>query len=481
MTDFSESDAEPSVDPAASRRLFILGCVALAVAVLAFWLVSPLTDILQLLAGVSILVLGCLPGLLWARHNRPWFPCFEISTLTCVVFYAIPLLNRHEDLNVYADSTLEISGWLVVAYLGAAVVVFNSVRNPREAPYWAAQKLLPDDMLRYVPAGLLINTAYIALDRFTTIIPYDIAGSVRALCFGLGTVTAFIFACEWGRGRLSRGMKVLFISCLAIQVILLFSHLYLITGMSLLILSGIGYTSTRRHLPWLAIAICLPVIAVLHNGKSEMRKLYWGDSGANSTFIPSIGDLPSLFSQWIDFGLHPKNEGDADTNIATKLAERASLFQMLCLSVDQIPDHRPYLDGVSYVDIPAQVVPRILWPDKPSSLLSNIRLAVYFNLVDPDNAFSTSIAFGMIAEAYINFGFWGVLVLGALTGLAFKHISLRSIGTPMFSAIGIFMILLTAWSFQAEQVMATWLSSLFQAGVVSIGVPLAFKKFFGSV
>jgi hypothetical protein len=475
VSDLPQYENNLAVEEASSEKLFRLGCAVLTAVVALAWWRSPLTDPLQLLAGIAIIVLGCTPSLLWARHRRPWFPCFEISTLTCVVFYGMPLLSRHDELKHYSDPVLQNAGFLVVTYLTTAIAGFNSVRAPHNAPYWATVKLLPDNIQRYLPLGLLLNMAYLYIDRFTTLIPHELLGPIRALCFGLGTITAFILCCEWGRDRLSREIKIFFVISLVIQVIILFSHLYLISGMSMLILSVIGYTTTRRHVPWLILVLCLPLIAILHNGKSQMREIYWRDK----VELPSLTGLPAFFIQWIELGLQENDPADS-SSLASKLAERASLFQMLCMSVDQVPSIHPHLEGESYIDIPAQVIPRFLWPDKPSSLMSNIRLAVYFNLVDPDDPFSTSIAFGVISEAFINFGFIGVLLLGLLTGVGFKHIVLRSSGAPLFSAIGIFMILLTAWSFQAEQVMATWLSSLFQACAISIGVPLAWKQFFGA-
>jgi hypothetical protein len=477
MSDQSAIDNEIEIDTVSSRRLYGLGCTGVILASVFLAWRSPLEDPVLLLIGVVILVLGCLPGLLWARHSRPWFPCFEISMLTGVIFYAMPLLTLADGLKTYPNSVLQTSGLLVIAYMATAITAYGAVRNPRKAPYWAVGKLLPDSIHRYLPAGLLINTLYICLDRFTKLIPFEFLGSIRALCFGLGIITAFIYSCAWGRRALRRRQKIFFSVCLGLQIIVLFSHLYLINGISLLILSAIGYTTTRRSLPWLPIVILLPVIAILHNGKSQMRAIYW----AKTVSMPALGQLPSFFGEWVSAGLEKNTEEEDSKNVALKLADRASLLQMIAMSVDQVPSLRPHLGGESYVDIPAQVVPRFLWPDKPSSLMSNVRLALYFNLVDPNDPFTTSIAFGIISESYVNFGFFGVLLIGTLTGLGFKHITLRSVGAPMFSAIGIFMVLLTAWCFQVEQVLATWLASLFQASAISIIVPLAWKKFFGTL
>lgn len=475
MSIFLEDESELATAPAGPKKLFKLGLGGLIAAVVFTIWKSPVEDPLLLFIGLAILALGCLPALQWARHEHPWFPSFEIGALTTVVFYAIPLLSGSEEINLYTEQTLENAGLMILAGLGGAVIAFNIPKSPRTAPAWASAPLLPDDIRRYLPAGLLINLTYLCINRFTDLIPFSIQGSVRALCFGLGIITAFIFAREWGLGRLSRNQKLFFSAGIVVQVIVMFSHLYLINGVSILVLAAIGYTTARRKLPWVPMLVCLPLVAILHSGKSEMRKHYWNDEAR----MPPAAELPAFFSQWIELGLEKKPD-EADSSLTARLAERASLFQMVCLAVDQVPSLRPHLNGESYIDIPAQVVPRFLWANKPSSLMSNVRLAIYFGLIDPDNPYSTSIAFGVIAEAYVNFGIWGVLALGMIAGWAFKQIALRSANAPLFSAIGIFTILLTAWSFQAEQVMATWLASLFQASAVSIGIPLVWRKITGA-
>jgi hypothetical protein len=152
---------------------------------------------------------------------------------------------------------------------------------------------------------------------------------------------------------------------------------------------------------------------------------------------------------------------------------------MLALTVDEVPRKRDFLGGDSYVDIPALFVPRIFWPGKPTALEANDRLSVYFGLIREGSESNVSIAFGTVAESYANFGTFGVVLLGILMGYAFKRVCVAAIHAPPFSALGLFSILLTAWSFQVEMVAATWISSLFQASVVVVMGPLFAKRFLG--
>lgn len=454
-----------------SRRLYQAG-LALLILAAAWFLLSAEGELTSgTLLGLAIMAAACSPLLRWAKLRRNWFPAFEIACLTCVAFYAIPLLNHHEELKAFPAAVVNESAGLVLAYLLAANLGFNLQTRPVRAASWASASLFPETIYRYVPVGLALNTLHLAMESFTNLLPANLEGTLRALFFGLGTVAVFVLSRLLGLGLLSPRAKVFFFLNLALQIVILFSHLYLISGISILALGLIAYATARRKIPILAIAVLIPILGILHNGKASMRERYW-ENGSTSL---GIAELPAFFAQWIDHGLNDR--GTSENRPRSSVFDRASLLQMLCLGVDRVPGFKPYLMGESYIDIPAQFIPRFAWPDKPSSLLSNIRLALYFNLIDPDTPFKVSIAFGMIAEAYLNFGPVGVILLGLGFGLLSRRLATLSLGAPQFSALGILMILLTAWSFQAEMVMATWISSLFQAAVVCIGLPLAYRKF----
>ena len=477
--DLSEIDQVPAVSEAASHRLFQVGVAAvIAGLIYCYWSVHGDMNLAQLL-GLATIVLCSWPALRWAKTQCTWFPAFEISMLACMAFYAVPLFKNSAELNIYDDAHLTRGSLLVLLYAVFANLGFSAVRNAGRIPTWATETLLPQNALRWIPFGIFLNVVYAYVSTFLHLIPADLEGVLRALFFGIGIMSTFILARLWGLGLLSRQQAVFFVGSLAIYLVIILSSLYLISGISILALALIAYSSAKRQIPWITIAVVGSIVALLHLGKPEMRRQYW-DPRTNEfkeSQTRSLLDLPSYYAEWIDHSFEAldrehQNEGPAPSTIF----DRASLIQMVCLSVSEVPDRKPFLLGESYIDIPALVIPRFLWPGKPSSLQANIRLAVYFRLVAEDNAFSVSIAFGPLAEAYINFGYIGVGLLGLIMGAGFKRISMMSDQMPQFSALGIFMILLTAWSFQVEQVMATWLSSLFQASVICIGLPVAYRK-----
>jgi hypothetical protein len=458
----------------ASLRLYSLGVKIWVVGGVALAWMSTLDDPIQIVLGLIIYSLAIWPVLKWAQHSKKWFPVFELFMFTGFVFYAIPFLMADESLLNYPASTLMTSGLAVALFQGAACFAFGSTRGRSATASDWIRPLLRDDSKKWALAGIWLNTAYLFAAQFTPLIPYEILSILRAIFYGVGTISVFIIARAWGQGNIKKTEQTSTVFNLLLQCIILASQLYLINVLSLLGLGFIGYVTTSRKIPIATSVLVFSVVAVLHNGKDEMRQIYW-QSGERIEV--KFADLPNLFEQWFEFGLDFSDKPAAEESAS--LLDRASLFQIIAVTVDTVPGRLPFLNGETYLDVPAGFVPRIFWPGKPTALESNIRLSLYFGLVAEYSARSVSIAFGMIAEAFANFGFLGVISLGAIMGTAFKQICVAGESVDILSPLGIFVILLTAWSLQVEMVAATWFSSLFQASMVMVIFPLYGRRLLG--
>lgn len=417
-------------------------------------------------------MLAFLPILRWAGQGRAWFPAFEIMLLTTALFYAVPLLSGHSATMAMPEDMLFKAGLAVLTYQGTAILVFENLRRIPPPGPWFTDSLLSGRIAHYSQVGLWINTLYLYANYFTDWIPWELASILRAACFGVGLVSIFVQSSLYGNNELSPGEKLLFMLHLIAQCIFMLLGLYLIQTLGLIALGLVAYMTASRRVPVVQIIILLPVLAILHTGKPAMRAIYWEEDAVR----PGFTEIPSFFSQWIQLAFDAKANADAEASMGARFAERASLYHILSYVVTRIPDYDPYLGGETYWDIPGQIVPRILWPGKPAPHLSNVRLAIYFGFVTEESASRVSIAFGIPAEAYANFGFLGMALIGSVLGFVYKAASLLSMHRPIFSAAGLTMIILTAWSFQAELVLATWFSSLFQAGIVVVIVPLVARQ-----
>jgi hypothetical protein len=427
---------------------------------------------LHVFQGLVIFVLSVLPSLLWAKTGGSRFPVFETIMLLCANAYAMPLLNAREQLAAYSDEVITRAGWAVVLYLVCANAAYRLISGyPGRSSFWTESFLTPQ-VERLVIYGMPLSTLYVGISVFTTWIPAELVSVLRAVFFGLGILCTFVTAQRWGRGELHQNEKVLFACAFVPQMIFMSISLVLIGALSLIGIALLGYLSGGKRIPWLVIAATFAVIAILHGGKSKMREKYW----EADLPPPTITQLPAFYSEWFELGLQRTDEPKAASR---KLLERTSLMHILCLIDSYTPARQPHLYGSTYAHVLPQLVPRFFWPAKPRSHIATYELSIYYGLQQEEDTEKTTIAFGLLAEAYANFGFFGSVLLGLFWGVILKKLQIWSTFSPMFSFAGLMMILLTAWAFSAELTMAAWVSSFEQAVLVVLGVPFLIRKVFG--
>ncbi|HEY0947727.1 MAG TPA: hypothetical protein VGD81_20760 [Opitutaceae bacterium] len=453
------------------RRLFAIGVAGLLGLIGYNVLNHDTEDVLHLYLGVAIIVLATAPALIWARDARFHLPVFEVFMLTAINTYALPLLNGHTQLRFYDPEVITHAALTVVVFQAAAVATFFFVRGgPRFTPFWT-RELLGDDAVRFLRYGVLLSAAYQYVSSYTTWIPWNFAGPLRAVFFGAGIVSTFVLARLWGAGRLSPGNRALFIAALAAQAYLALPGLVMIATLSQIVLALLGYVSSSRRLPLAVLLPLLAVTAVLHNGKASMRERYWERDQSRSVPVTA---LPDFYAEWFEAGF---GRGEDNPALAAKFVDRASLFHILCLVVSRTPEKQPYLDGLTYSFIPGQFVPRFLWPAKPVGHIATHTIGIYYGLIDEESTQHTTIAIGLLAEAFANFGTAGAIVLGIVMAAALRKVTLWAHHSPMFSGGGLLMVVLMAWSFQTELTLSIWLTSMFQAAIAVVVAPLLLHRF----
>lgn len=460
-----------------NRRLFQTGLWITVGGGLFFGLRANVEDILHLYLGLTIYGLALLPGLLWLKQGGSRFPVFEPMMALCASGYAVPLLNGHEQLLMYPTDTVTKAGLAVIAYQLAAILTYLSVPGSHGQSRFWTESILTHKVESLVSYGIVVSSIYMAVAAFTNIIPSDLESVARAAFNGISILCTFVTSQRWGRGELKAHERWIFASMLTLQMLIMATSLLLITPLTLCGIGLLGYLSAGRRIPWVAVGALFVIFAVLHNGKARMRELYWD----NETQKPlTFFDAPGFFAEWVELGLTAPvlAEGEAKSS-GSRLLERTSLLHMLCMVVHFTPAHQPYLNGESYGYVLPQLIPRFAWPNKPRSHIGTYRLSIYYGLQDEDATQRTTIAFGMPTEAYANFGFFGMIGLGATFAFVFRKLQHLGSNSPMFSLAGLMMIILSAWSLNAELTMAVWVSSLYQALIVTLGVPLVLRALLG--
>lgn len=455
------------------RKLFLtgLGLLAAALAYLAYQ--ANVSDILHLYLGLVMFTLAAVPALLWAREGGSRFPVFETILILTANAYAMPVLSGHEQLAGYSPDVITRASLTVIIYQLTAIITYLSVKGlPGRSRFWR-ESLISTRQEKFIVYGLIVSSAYVWINTFTTWVPDELESILRAIFYGVGILCTFVSTQRWGRGELTQAEKTVLVVTLVPQLVIMCTSLILISSISLLGIALLGYLSGGKRIPWAVLAVTFAIFAVLHAGKTQMREKYW----EQQLPPPAITELPAYFTEWFEYGLQPADGGGK--SVSRKMLERTSLMHILCLIIDYTPARQDYLYGKTYAYVLPQLIPRFFWPDKPRSHVATYELAIYYGLQTEEATTTTTIAFGLLTEAYANFGLYGAFLLGLFWGFWLKKLQIWSTFSPMFSFAGLLMVLLTAWAFSAELTMAAWVSSLEQAVIVVLGVPLAIRILLG--
>lgn len=452
-----------------SRRKLRNSCATVAAALYG-WLIyqSQLHDFTLIIVGSAIYLLCVLPILSWIIHRRYKVPTIEAFLLSFLPTYAIPFLTAHSTLITYPSQTVLTAGTYTFLFMVMAGLVYRWTSGSAGRSDWWRQKIITENSLGILVGVGIANVAYVFVTTFYWQPPSGILGPLRAATSGMLIVSGFSLGRFWAEGFLTPTQRWVAGLLLILTFVMQISSLYLVTAATISMVCLLGYASAGKRMPWLAVLIIAVTLAVLHAGKAEMRAKYWsGFQDRQVTFTA----LPAFFEEWIDASMRGGEEDPITekNKVARGLLERGSLVHMLCLVVNETPEPRPYLVGKTYANLHAQLIPRLLWPDKPGAHESTSILGIYYDLQREEDTATTTISFGQLSEAYANFGLIGCLMLGSLYGFLTKKIMCLTSDSPILSIPGVMLILYTSWLVDIGQTLAVWTGSLFQA-IIGIGV-----------
>ncbi len=166
------------------------------------------------------------------------------------------------------------------------------------------------------------------------------------------------------------------------------------------------------------------VVIFLSPVKADYRERAW------------LGEDPDLAEQssltkgrlWIDQAADYWQEtlvGNRQISEATSSATgRADFIHQVAYIYSMTPSVIPYQYGKTYSFFLVSFIPRIVWPDKPLAGSANGYYALTYGVTTEEGAKTTTFGVSILGEAFMNFGWYGVvlimLVQGVLIG-AMQH------------------------------------------------------------
>jgi hypothetical protein len=368
----------------------------------------------QLLAYLLILIAAILPAVFWIRTGAAGVPVLPIVSLAYIPYFGWPILSNYDVALAYTPWEIMRAALTVVLFLCTATVSWILiVRKTRLKDDIASDTFENERLIRLLLIGIWVGVAF-ALASLSGFLGWlgPFHGLARAITGTLATVACFLSGVARGQGILGGKAWAAAIGGLGLLVLLSMSNLFLVGSILYLLAMLFGYVLVTKRIPWFVIGTIFVAVTILHAGKPEMRAKYWETGSAAS----SAANLPGLVAEWIGEGIYAISSG---SDYQSPL-ERTGLMHMVLLAQSKTPDSIDYLRGATYALLPDILVPRFIDSAKPISGVGMELINIHYGIFSGQDEAFTSIGWGLVAEAYANYGYPCVvgiaLILGFLSG-----------------------------------------------------------------
>lgn len=413
--------------------------------------------------GFLLLVLCLGPAVLWALRGMRHLPVFEVYALMHLMYYLLPAGKRDQAvLNLEPEQRVlflgVISLFLAAAWGVHSFMLKTAQRGLKQWRLWSREvPAMRGHRLPWLTACIWVVYSY--LTQFGIIwelVPGTLIPLVRALSVAAGMLGVFVLGHRVGTGELPLAQKLLYISLVLGGTLLSFASGYLAVGTVFAGNAFFAYMVGARRLPLLSLGLFLLFVSFLNYGKADMRLRYWAVG-------ESTDNLIELYGFWFQSSWEQLNLPADQRQGSVSALERANLTDVAVRVVTQSPHPLPFLNGQTYLDSLQLLIPRIIWPDRPSLHVIMNELGLRYGIhLDVESTQSTMISLGQIGEAWANGGWLAVALAGAFFGM-FYSIPARVAWGREVSTIGfLFGMSFVGFAVNLEHLAGTLLMTFYQ-------------------
>ena len=371
---------------------------------------------------------------LWVSSGAFGIPVLPVISALSYLYYALPLLSGNT-LDVYRPEDLVWAALSVGLFLTAASLAawpfLGDGRGRKKKPAIQAPgktRLIRtrsvnnlasnDELYRLIFIGLAAGIVYyLALASGATSYLGTAIGVVRSVAVTLGSLACYLTGFARGAGLLAGQRWFAALGGFLLFTALSMSGLFLVGGAVNIAAALLGYVLAAKRIPWIMLGTVFVVLSILNAGKLSMRSEYWAPDN-QSVKNSSISQVPGMMVEWFIAGIGgtvTKALGSRQQE-SPSLLERTSLLHMVLAVQEATPGIIPYLEGGTYALLPSMLVPRFLEPDKTESQAGLNLLSVRYGRQRAEDTYKTTLGWGMVAEAYANYGNPAVIMVGVLLG-----------------------------------------------------------------
>ena len=427
---------------------------------------SPEVELVHKVLGM-VLTIACLaPWYWWLRAEHRWIPFFELIGLHYFLTYAPAVFMGPVEFMGMTDRSLvagpDLTNLLLMLLMGIGCmyVGYYLLRLKR----WGGMPRFHLDERR----AIMLCLVYLGVSSLGPIFLPRMPGALAKVADILyrlnGSVATYLLSVYMLSGRLSPRQRTAFL-----VELFLFLALCLASGwLSILAYPILSYflaeIQVRKRLPWTKIVVAGAIMVAFNMTKTAFREAHWG-KGIGGSQIVSVGDGLGRARDWADLALgHGQELGRGTTEMMRIRVNGLSFLGHVFLTT---PSPHRHLGMATYDLVPAMFVPRIFWPDKPTTLDASNDIVTRYGWITEEYLWRVALETGIIPEAYIAFGVWGVAVIALLFGV-FVRVLTVNLGDPRFGLgwPGILIGLLANGGLMITWTMQSYLAGFWQASLL---------------
>jgi hypothetical protein len=372
------------------------------------------TSLPDALLGVAIVWLGVAPSIAYLlTRRRPPMPFMALTGLYYIAAFGLPVFQdlagenvRFTEISTHA--ALLVVGGLSFFYCGYYLAMQFLVRRIR--PF----SLPPQDPGKLRIALWLLMALHLTGVFFASLraIP-----SVPHFAEAAGFVASGMLFWKYLSGELSRAEKPLLLAGIGLQFTARLASGFMAQVLELGIFLILVYWVQRRKVPWKSIAVMVTGFVLFNSVKVEYRRAAWFGAYSDAS-------APRKAAMFVQLSYEKlQRQGEYVGAAYDSVVNRASQIGFLTYVIQETPDVVPYWNGETYSFLPYMLIPRIIWPDKPTQTLG-FEFSHRYGTRDESDT-SSSFNLPWIVELYANFGDAGALVGLGLIGVLFAALEAK--------------------------------------------------------
>lgn len=425
-----------------------------------------------LFSALLLILVAVLPGYLWCAGKAKGLPIVPALALYFIPTYALPVQTASKVLKAFSPEE-QAEGILIAAgYLLLITVVWHQACNRESRPEKSCFMIDPAKSANWM---LAILAGYLVLQLVGNKLPQGLFTLLRGILMNGTALACFILSFYAGQKKLSSPVQTLFFLLVTASILIEAAALILASSLVRLAILIAGYGLGSGRIPWKRMGVLVGLIWLLHAGKSQMREEFWQEGVMGATRA-EIWDYPKVFGRWLELGWEKTFEFKKEDTDDQTAAERGSLLNVFLKIKSMTPSRVPYLEGLTYREIPKLLVPRFLNKEKGFSHIGNMWLAYLYGFTSEENLTRVSIQFDLMMEGYANFGLGGVAGIAVVVGIFLGTVGRMSTGVPLMSLRFFFAILVLNTFLGTNNTMGVFITTLWQGSIGLIILSVVMMK-----